>query len=45
MGGIFTGLDDCYHRACDRLGNVDVALVRDVTEAVTRAAKRLSQAT
>ena len=45
VGGIFTGLDDCYHRACDRLGNVDLALVRDVTEAVTRAAKRLSQAT
>ena len=45
VGGVFTGLDDCYHRACDRLGNVDLALVRDVTEAVTRAAKRLSQAT
>ena len=26
VGGIFTGLDDCYHRACDRIGNVDVAL-------------------
>ncbi len=22
-GGIFTGLDDCYHQRCDRLGNVD----------------------
>ena len=38
VGGVFTGLDDCYHRACDRLGNVDLALVRDVTEAVTRVA-------
>jgi peptidase M28-like protein/PA domain-containing protein len=22
-GGIFTGLDDCYHQACDTIGNVD----------------------
>ena len=22
-GGIFTGLDDCYHQACDTLANVD----------------------
>jgi hypothetical protein len=26
VGGIFTGLDGCYHRACDRLGNVDASL-------------------
>ena len=26
MGGIFTGLDDCYHRRCDTIGNVDRAL-------------------
>lgn len=26
VGGIFTGLDDCYHRACDRIGNVDAGL-------------------
>jgi aminopeptidase S len=26
VGGIFTGLDRCYHRACDRLRNVDAAL-------------------
>jgi aminopeptidase S len=45
VGGVFTGLDDCYHRPCDRRGNVDVALVRDVTEAVTRAAKRLLSGT
>ena len=23
VGGLFTRLDRCYHRACDRLGNVD----------------------
>jgi aminopeptidase S len=22
-GGIFTGLDDCYHQACDTIRNVD----------------------
>ena len=22
-GGIFTGLDDCYHQPCDTIGNVD----------------------
>jgi hypothetical protein len=26
VGGIFTGLDRCYHRACDRIGNVDASL-------------------
>ena len=26
VGGIFTGLDRCYHRACDRIGNVDAGL-------------------
>jgi hypothetical protein len=26
VGGIFTGLDRCYHRACDRLRNVDAGL-------------------
>jgi peptidase M28-like protein/PA domain-containing protein len=34
-GGIFTGLDDCYHQACDTLGNVD----RDVLALSTRAAE------
>jgi aminopeptidase S len=32
-GGIFTGLDDCYHQACDTLRNVD----RDVLALSTRA--------
>ena len=27
VGGIFTGLDDCYHRRCDTLGNVDRTLL------------------
>jgi Peptidase family M28/PA domain len=26
IGGLFTGLDRCYHRACDRLGNADAKL-------------------
>jgi Iap family predicted aminopeptidase len=34
-GGIFTGLDDCYHQACDTLRNVD----RDVLDLSTRAAE------
>lgn len=34
-GGIFTGLDDCYHQACDTLRNVD----RDVLALSTRAAE------
>ncbi len=33
VGGIFTGLDDCYHRRCDTLRNVD----RDVLETSARA--------
>ena len=27
VGGIFTGLDDCYHERCDRLDNVDRAVL------------------
>lgn len=34
VGGIFTGLDDCYHERCDALGNVD----RDVLTTSARAA-------
>jgi aminopeptidase S len=36
VGGIFTGLDDCYHQACDRLANVDREVLAEsarVTEA------------
>lgn len=34
VGGVFTGLDDCYHERCDTLGNVD----RDVLTTSARAA-------
>ena len=27
VGGIYTGLDDCYHRRCDTIGNVDRAVL------------------
>lgn len=33
VGGVFTGLDDCYHQRCDTLRNVD----RDVLAQSTRA--------
>ena len=36
-GGIFTGLDDCYHEACDTLRNVDRAVLADSTQAVEAA--------
>jgi aminopeptidase S len=29
VGGIFTGLDRCYHRACDDAGNVDAEWIAD----------------
>jgi Zn-dependent M28 family amino/carboxypeptidase len=41
VGGLFTGLDRCYHRACDGPGNVDGRLVDSVAEAVARAARGL----
>jgi Zn-dependent M28 family amino/carboxypeptidase len=34
VGGIFTGLDDCYHKRCDTIDNVD----RAVLTAAARAA-------
>jgi aminopeptidase S len=37
VGGIFTGLDDCYHRACDRIGNVDVSLAAQNARATADA--------
>lgn len=33
VGGIFTGLDRCYHRACDGAGNVDPERVADAAAA------------
>ena len=42
VGGIFTGLDDCYHRACDRIGNVDAALAAQNARATADALVALS---
>jgi aminopeptidase S len=36
-GGLFTGLDDCYHQACDTIRNVDRHLL-DVSIAATDGA-------
>jgi Zn-dependent M28 family amino/carboxypeptidase len=36
-GGIFTGLDDCYHEACDTLRNVDRAVLTQSTRAAEAA--------
>jgi Iap family predicted aminopeptidase len=33
VGGLFTGLDRCYHRACDDAGNVDPARIADAAAA------------
>jgi hypothetical protein len=43
VGGIFTGLDDCYHRACDRIGNVDVALAAANARATADALVALAE--
>jgi len=37
VGGIFTGLDRCYHRGCDRLGNVDASLAASNARATADA--------
>jgi hypothetical protein len=42
VGGIFTGLDDCYHRACDRIGNVDTALAAQAARATAGALDSLA---
>jgi aminopeptidase S len=36
-GGIFTGLDDCYHEVCDTLPNVDRAVLAQSTRAAEAA--------
>ena len=33
IGGIFTGLDDCYHRRCDTLRNVDSRVLAESARA------------
>jgi Peptidase family M28/PA domain len=43
VGGIFTGLDRCYHRACDTIGNVDAALAAQVARATAGALQRLAR--
>jgi hypothetical protein len=42
-GGIFTGLDDCYHLRCDRLGNVDRELLARSARATEAALIELSR--
>jgi Zn-dependent M28 family amino/carboxypeptidase len=42
IGGVFTGLDRCYHRACDDADNVDRALAADVARAAGGALLELA---
>ena len=42
-GGIFTGLDRCYHRACDRIGNVDTELAAQAARATAGALVALAE--
>ena len=39
VGGIFTGLDDCYHRRCDTIDNVDRAVTDHVRAGGRRRAR------
>jgi aminopeptidase S len=43
VGGIFTGLDDCYHLRCDRLGNVDRRLLARSARATEAALLELAR--
>lgn len=42
VGGLFTGLDDCYHERCDTLGNVDRAVLTTSARAARGAVVELS---
>jgi Zn-dependent M28 family amino/carboxypeptidase len=42
VGGIFTGLDRCYHRACDDLDNVDPEKAADASAATAATLLRIS---
>ncbi len=42
-GGLFTGLDDCYHQPCDTLGNVDRAVLATSTNATEAALLELAR--
>ena len=43
VGGIFTGLDDCYHQRCDRLRNVDLEVLAESARATEAALLDLSR--
>jgi len=43
VGGLFTGLDKCYHRACDGLGNVDAPLAATAASATAQALVTLAR--
>jgi hypothetical protein len=43
VGGLFSGLDDCYHQRCDRLRNVDEQLVAKAARATEAALLELSR--
>jgi len=43
VGGIFTGLDRCYHRACDTIANVDAELAAQAARATTGALEALAR--
>ena len=43
VGGIFTGLDDCYHRRCDTLRNVDLDVLEQSASATEAALLDLSR--
>jgi Zn-dependent M28 family amino/carboxypeptidase len=55
VGGLFTGADDlgpggephdeCYHRACDRLANVDLDTLEQMADAAVAAIVRLTTST
>ena len=42
IGGIFTGIDDCYHEACDTLRNVDLDVLASSASAAEGALLDLS---
>ena len=43
VGGIFTGIDDCYHRRCDTLRNVDLDVLEQSAAATEAALLDLSR--
>jgi Peptidase family M28/PA domain len=43
VGGIFTGLDDCYHQRCDTLRNVDLEVLARSARATEAALLDLSR--